>query len=58
MDKIYRKTNLKNGIAWVQLINGLTWKSDFNMAVHRWLIYGIYDAPFIYWVKKMLQRKM
>ncbi|MCH6234043.1 FkbM family methyltransferase [Cognataquiflexum rubidum] len=52
MDKLFGKTISKNGITWVKLLNGLLWKLDLNLAVHRWMIYGVYDAAFINWVKK------
>ena len=55
MDKLYKKKLSKKGISWVLLPNGYYWKLDLTLAVHRWMVYGIYDLPFITWVKKNLK---
>src|SRR5215210_3969921 len=49
MEKLFGKKLSSNGVSWVPLANGYLWKLDLNQVVHRWMVYGIYDFPFIKW---------
>jgi len=56
MDRLFGSYFSNYGISWVKLPNGYTWKLDLNLTVHRWMVYGIYDTPFIYWAGKTMKK--
>jgi FkbM family methyltransferase len=54
LDRLLGKNLSRYGITSAETSVGLLWKLDLRLSVHRWIIYGMYDGPFLKWTKKHL----
>ena len=46
----------KQGICEVMTGAGINWKLDLRNSTHRWILYGLYDPPFLEWAKNFLKK--
>ncbi len=53
---IFRKFLEKKNIVWIRGGAGLQWKLDLRNSTHRWIVYGLYDPPFLKWAKGFLPK--
>lgn len=55
-EKLYGSRLARRGICDIETGSGLVWKLDLRNPTHRWIMYGLYDPPFILWARRFLRR--
>ena len=53
---LFSKSLESRGIVIIKTAHGLQWKLDMRNSTHRWIVYGLYDPPFLTWAKKFLPK--